>query len=148
MSKLLFSIVLLLVLTSSSFCQQTNPSPALTKQDYLKKSKRQKTAAWILLGGGVVLSFAGIAVGLNDATNNLIGIFYLEQPNSSNSVDVLIVSGLAAMAGSIPLFIASSKNKKKANAVSVSFKMETRSTVQQLAIVRTAYPSLSLKLNL
>lgn len=148
MSKLLFSIVLILVLNSVSFCQQTNPSPINTKEDYLKKSKSQKTAAWIVLGAGVVLTSAGMAVALNNATEDLIGLLYLEQPNSSNYGGALILSGLATMAGSIPLFIASSKNKKRANAVSASFKMETRSTVQQGAIVRAAFPSLSIKLNL
>lgn len=148
MSKLLFSIVLILVLNSVSFCQQTNPSPINTKEDYLKKSKSQKTAAWIVLGAGVVLTSAGFAVELNNANDALIGLFSLQQPKSSDVGGVLFFSGLAAMAGSIPLFIASSKNKKRANAVSASFKMETRSTVQQGAIVRAAFPSLSIKLNL
>lgn len=148
MSKLLFSIVILLVLNSGSFCQQNNPSPTLTKQDYLKKSKNQKTAAWIVLGGGIILTSAGMAIGLNNATDVLIGLLSLEQPKSSNDGGVFFYSGLAAMAGSIPLFIASSKSKKKANAFSASFKMENRSTVQQGAMVRIAFPSLSLKMNL
>ncbi len=148
MSKLFLSIVLLLVLNSGSFCQQTMPSLTLTKQDYLKKSKSQNTAAWIVLGGGVVLTSVGMAIGLFKATEALVGLLYLQQPKSSNDGEVLFYSGLAAIAGSIPLFIASSKNKKKANTVSASFKMESRPTFQQGAIVRTAYPSLSLKLNL
>src|SRR4030095_9061607 len=37
----------------SCFSQQTNPSNALTKEEYLQKSKHQKTAAWVLLGGGL-----------------------------------------------------------------------------------------------
>ena len=78
MSKLLFSIVILLVLNSGSFYQQNNPSPTLTKQDYLKKSKNQKTAAWIVLGGGIVLTSAGMAIGLNNATDVHIGLLSLE----------------------------------------------------------------------
>ena len=148
MSKLLFSIVLILVLNSVSFCQQTNPSPINTKEDYLKKSKSQKTAAWLVLGAGVVLTSAGFAVELNNANDALIGLFSLQQPKSSDVGGVLFFSGLAAMAGSIPLFIASSKNKKRANAVSASFKMESRSTVQKSAFVRTSFPALSLKFSL
>lgn len=148
MSKLFFSIILILVLNSVSFCQQSNPSQKFTKQDYLKKSKSQKTAAWLVLGAGVVLTSAGFAVELNNANDALIGLFSLQQPKSSDDGGVLFFSGLAAMAGSIPLFIASSKNKKRANAISASFKMESRSTVQKSAFVRTSFPALSLKFSL
>ncbi len=148
MSKLLFSIVLLLVLNSGSFGQQINTPQKFTKADYLKKSKTQYTAACILLGSGIVLTTVGIVIGLNVATDALIGILSFQQPKSSNDGEVLFYSGLAAMAGSIPLFIASSKNKKRAKAVSASFKMENQSTIHQSAFVRTSFPSLSLKLNL
>ncbi len=148
MSKLLFSIVFFLVLNSGSFCQQIKPAQKITKEDYLKKSKSQQTAAWIVFGSGFVSASVGIAIGLHKATEALVGLLYLQQPKSSNDGEVLFYSGLAAMAGSIPLFIASSKNKKKANAVSASFKMETRSTVQQSAIVRSSFPSLSLNFSL
>ena len=148
MSKLLFSIVLLLVLNSGSFCQQINPTQKITRENYLKKSKSLKTAAWIVLGTGFVSTSVGIGIGLHKATETLIGLLYLQTPESSNNGGALFYSGLAAMAGSIPLFIASSKNKKKAKAVSASFKMETRSTIHQSALVKTSFPSLSLKLNL
>jgi len=40
---------MLLILTTASFSQQTKSSPILAKQDYLTKSKEQKTFAWIFL---------------------------------------------------------------------------------------------------
>lgn len=50
-------LVIMLAISAASFSQQTtNPSPVLTKQDYLQKSKTQKTVGWILLGGGVVIN--------------------------------------------------------------------------------------------
>ena len=148
MTKLVCSFMFFLVINSSSFCQPMNPSQKISKEDYLKKSKSQNTAAWIVFGTGTVLASVGLAIGLKEATDALIGILFLQQPKSSNGGEALFYSGLATMAGSIPLFIASSKNKKRARAVSASFKMENRSTIHQSALVRTSFPSLSLKLNL
>jgi hypothetical protein len=50
--KKIMLCTMLLFLTASLFSQQTNPQ-SLSRQDYLEKSKKQKTAAWILLGGGL-----------------------------------------------------------------------------------------------
>jgi hypothetical protein len=50
MKKFFISAMLLLMITGS-FCQQKDFSKTLTQQDYLQKSKKQKTAAWIMLGG-------------------------------------------------------------------------------------------------
>ena len=125
---ILFS--LLLLLSAVTFCQQTT-APTLTKAEYLQKSKGQKTAAWILLGVGVAC--AAIA-----APGNV----------SLNSLPVLIIGGGAAAIGSIPLFIASAKNKKRASNISASFRIETRSSVQQYSINRIPYPALTVRFSL
>ena len=54
---------LLLVLPVTSFCQKTNDTVPDIKTDYMEKSKNQKTAAWVLLGGGVALIGTGFLVG-------------------------------------------------------------------------------------
>ena len=46
---------LLPAMPAASFCQKTNDSVQVVKTDYLTRSKNQKTAAWILLGGGTAL---------------------------------------------------------------------------------------------
>lgn len=46
---------LLPAMPPASFCQKTNDSVQVVKTDYLTRSKNQKTAAWILLGGGTAL---------------------------------------------------------------------------------------------
>ena len=56
--------------------------------------------------------------------------------------------GLLSSIGSIPLFIASGKNKRKALSVSTSLKMEKASMVQRTAMVMKSYPALSLKIGL
>ncbi|HEY5968351.1 MAG TPA: hypothetical protein VIU35_10245 [Chitinophagaceae bacterium] len=37
--KKTFVLDSILIITASTFCQQTNPATALTKQDYMQKSK-------------------------------------------------------------------------------------------------------------
>ena len=69
MLKLLFTFVLLLVLSNISYSQQVSPAPQLTKQDYLKKSKSQKTIAWILAGTGVTVSLSSIPFFISSGKN-------------------------------------------------------------------------------
>ena len=77
---------LLMIFSTTAFCQQTKTVTAqLTKTDYLKKGKNQKTAAWLLLGGGATVSLIGIAVEVNSANNALIDLFTLQPTTSSSS---------------------------------------------------------------
>lgn len=104
--KKMISLAMLLAVVVTSFSQQTEPSPVLTKQDYLQKSKSQRTSAFILLGTGAAL----LAVA---APGNV----------SFDILPILVIGGGAAIVGSIPLFIAAGKNKRRA--MSLSFKNET-----------------------
>ncbi len=61
MRKIIFSTILFLINTSL-FSQQTNSELPLTQHDYLKKSKNQKKAARILLGGGAALLATGLGI--------------------------------------------------------------------------------------
>lgn len=130
----------MLIIATAGFSQQNDPAPTLTKQDYLLKSKHQKTVAWILLGGGLLSTGLGsIRFKPDDdwgGGNN--------QPTTGSTV--FLVTGLAAIGGSIPLFIASSKNKKKAG--TVSFRMEMTPTVQQQNLVYHSYPAISFSISL
>ena len=58
-----------------------------------------------------------------------------------------MVTGLASMAGSIPLFIAAGKNRRKA-AAAVSFKMENSTIIDQWAISARQYPAITISLSL
>ncbi len=121
-------------LAFSSFSQQSNPSTTLTPQDYLKKSKRQKTAAGILAGVGIFSTL------LSTVQLKLYGE---EEPSNPNS-GLFLATGLTAIGGSITLYIASSRNKKKA--AGMGFKMERVSAIQQQSFVYHSYPALSLKI--
>ncbi len=51
MKKVIFCFMLL-VMSATCFSQIATSQQLLTKEDYLLKSKNQKTTGWILTGGG------------------------------------------------------------------------------------------------
>src|SRR5258706_10695840 len=141
--KKIFVFTLLLILTTTTFSQQTTPSPTLTKQDYLQKSKHQKTAALIMLGGGATLFIVGGVIAAHDVVDIFSG--HLQNANNETAV-ILSITGAAALLGSIPLFIASSKNKKKG--MSLSFKNEMIPSIVNNNPVYQSVPAISLRLKL
>ena len=125
----------LLILANSIHSQPGNPPAALTKQDYLQKSKHQKTAAWIFMGSGIGLTILGIS---EDKSNDGL--------SENSGKTVAIVTGLAAVSVGTTLFILSSNNKKKAE--TISFRMEKAPLIRQGNFVYRSYPALSFRLNL
>ena len=136
--KKIIVLTILLIVSVALFSQQIKPAPALTKQDYQDKSNNQKSAAWLLLGGGTAvltitaLSNLGVCIG----------------PGCTKKTFPVVGVGLggAAIVSSIPFFIASSQNKKKA--MSLSFKNETAPQLQKDGFANRAVPSLTLKISL
>ena len=143
--KLLLIVILLLVVSTASFSQWADTSSAIHETDYLRKSKNQKTAAWILLGGGALVTTVGIAVGLAETTEAVLGAFSGEEQSSFSAGAALTLTGLVAMVGSIPLFIAAGKNRRKA-AASVSFKMENSTNLYQYTVSNTRYPAVVVRI--
>lgn len=135
MKKIILS-TLLLITTIAGTGQHTNALRDLNKTDYLKKSKNQKTAAWILAGAGagtLILGLTRINVaGSNSGTvNNTTGY-------------VLLATGFAAGISSIPLFAASKRNKKKG--MSISFENNFTPYLQKSLVVYKMQPSFILKM--
>lgn len=121
-------------MSAVTFSQQTTPSPVLTKQDYLQKSKNQKGGAWLLLGGGTVV-LAGTLI----STLSSVG--------TKRKTSVVAISiGSAMMVGSVPLFIASGRNKRQS--MSLSFKNEMAPQLLKGSFVNRQVPSIFLKINL
>ena len=100
-------ILLFIVPAVASFSQ------SVSHDDYLAKSRHQKTAAWILLGGGVGLTALGIGISQANTVDYALG----NSSNHNTAGSVLAVAGVASLLGSIPLFISASHNKHKAAAV-------------------------------
>ena len=137
--KKIIVFTMLLIISVTSFSQQTKPAPALTKQDYQNKSEGQNSAAWVLLSVGTAV-LAGTMI--SEATSVCFGGGC---PKKSFPV-VLVGLGGTAVVSSIPFFIASSRNKKKA--MSLSFKNETTPQLQKDGFTNRPVPSLTLKINL
>jgi hypothetical protein len=153
MKKIIPHLVLL-VFPVVVFCQSTpNDIPAI-KTDYLKKSKNQKTAAWILLGGGSALTITSALMAApkvsEDYGNALAGVFTAEPAPENNytAENILLIAGVASMLSSIPLFIASKKNKRIAMNMSANIKMENARMLQYHSFVQTSYPAIAFKINL
>jgi hypothetical protein len=129
--KKIMNYFLLLPLPATSFCQKTNDSVPVVKTGYLAKSKSQKTAAFILFGIGVTtLTIAAVG----DLDLDALGA-------------VVVVGGVATIA-SIPLFIASGKNKKKAMNMSANIRMEKATIIERQSFVQSSYPAIAFKINL
>jgi len=59
--KKIIAFLTLLIIGMSCFSQQTDSLQSI-KTDYLRKSKNQKTAAWVLLGGGIAMTITGMII--------------------------------------------------------------------------------------
>ena len=127
-------LLLLSLFTISASAQQTTSAPTPTKSDYLKKSKKQKTIAFFLAGGGSIAWLAGVSKYMNQGDNI-----------DGGGEAAMIIGGTAVLA-SIPLFIISSKNKKKG--MSMSFKNQMLPQLQNSGFVYKVIPSLNLKISL
>lgn len=128
----------MLFIMTVSYCQQTKPRTDLTRADYLQKSKRQKTAAWLLLGGGTTVGFIGLA------NINLAGT---DDPDGVNNTPgtLLFVTGLASAIASIPMFTASARNKRKA--MNLSFKKQMIPQLQNYGLTFRSVPSVNIKIS-
>jgi hypothetical protein len=154
--KKLTTLLLLSLLFFNCISQQTNPSPSLTKQDYLKKSKKEKTTAWILAGGGLAMSAVTLTIAANqsaDATNNFLATLLSLAENNGTTVThdfsvlgVLFYIGAAGTIASIPMFVSSSKDKRKA--MSMSFSNQALPQICDNSFVHHAIPSIKLKISL
>lgn len=89
-----------------------------------------------MLGGGASFIFLGDLIGNSKGSSF----------GDAGTGFVMAGVGVLSMLGSIPLFIASAKNKRRA--MSVSFKNEMIPQLQGGSFVNQSAPSLSLKIGL
>jgi hypothetical protein len=129
--KQFLTLIVLLGFFTISFSQEITASKPITREDFLKRSKDQKVAAFIFLGVGAT----AIAIA---APGNV----------DFETLGFLVAIGAIGTLTSIPLFIASGRNKRKANAMIASFKMGKMSVPEKSILICSYYPSISLRLNL
>src|SRR5215210_437358 len=101
MKKVLLSFVCT-ILVAHSFCQTT--ATPLTRENYLKKSKNQKTTALVMIIGGAVTTTVGIAIALSGGLDQATG--GPDADKGQTLASILLISGSAAILGSIPFYIA------------------------------------------
>jgi hypothetical protein len=115
--KKIIALTLIAFFLFTTVFSQTNKS-SNHSPDYnalIQKSKRQKTAAWVCLGGGFVMLGTGIVITAAYLPVVLITSIAKDTRHEPAWVDVLSITGAAGMAASIPLFISAGNNKHKAN---------------------------------
>jgi len=99
-----------------------------------------------LLGGGSVLLLTGFIIPQGEVTQE--NLFWFDEHKNDNVKSACVLSGTLAMPGSIPFFIASSKNKRKAEGMAVLLKTEKLTSFQHLSFKQISYPALSVRITL
>lgn len=122
----------------------------MSKQDYLDKSRKQKTTGFIMAGGGVVLFAIGAGIYLESTSETVVSCFTLTSCTTDDSelgggAALTIIGGLAAL-GSIPVFISSGKNAR--NAAQISFQNEPTYFPKYVGNIPRSIPSLRLSIPL
>ncbi len=140
---------IIILILAISFCAIITHAQITDKKDMsantvdrdalLLKSKKQKTTGWILIGGGAGLTVAGFIIGQKEAIKDPLGFYSGEQTSGA----ALIVIGAASMVGSIPFFIASGKNKRKAELM-----LKNETFLNPHLNLKNHYAALGLKIHL
>ena len=140
-------ILIFLAFSTASFSQQLSKPPTYTKEEYLQKSKKQQKIAWILLGAGAALTITAFVIPEGDETDFNPVTWSYDHKNDGIKGG-LIVAGVLAMGTSIPFFIASGRNKKRANALSAFLQMERATVLDENAFNNKSFPALGLRISL
>lgn len=139
--KKIILITFLFALATASFAQQAVPKHSITQADYLKKSKRQKTWAWVSTGvGASTLLLTLFADALSTAVT-------LGQGKATGTTAPYLI-GAACVTTGVVLFVASGKNRKKANAVSAFINMEKAQVLQRTLFRNHSFSAVGLKISL
>jgi hypothetical protein len=122
-------------MSATTFSQQS-------KADYLKRSRNQKKAGWILLSAGSATVITSIIF----PKGGLIADYSPAKYSFENLKTTLFIIGGSLNLSSVPFFIYSGKNKRKAAAV--SFKMENYRQPYKLGYANTSFPAIIVRFKL
>lgn len=106
-------ITLCLILLIFGFQSFSQTPPEGSAEYYRQKSKNQKKTAWILLGAGTVMAVGG-GIGFNRSWN------LPEHYTETDIFGFIMLAGIVSDLVSIPVFISSGRNARRASRVSVS----------------------------
>ena len=137
---------MIMLVTSSLFSQLLTPKTPLTQQDYLEKSKRQKTAGKVLSIGGAGLIATGLSIPAGDLIDPFCsGWFCSDERENDEIKGSFILAGTVTLLSSIPLFIIAGKTKKKAT--TISFKNENTLQLSNQNLVYSSVPAIRVKVD-
>ena len=148
--KKIIILSLLLAFTASSFGQQSPPKQRWTGTDYLQKSKKQKKTGSILLAGGAGLIITAFIIPRGKLVHDgiCIGAYCSDKYKNDGIKSAFFIAGSLSSLGSIPFFIASRKNKKRANATSFIIDIEKVPMFQYATRKSQSFPVIGLRLGL
>jgi hypothetical protein len=122
------------------------------KTDYLAKSKKQRTAGWILTGTGSAVIGIGLVVSMAQvAEETAIGFGSMlpggedlpEQETHTKGGGALLLTGTAMLATGITFLNIAKKNKRKA--LSMSFINQSSQQLRYNTVMNTSVPSVRLR---
>jgi hypothetical protein len=148
--KKIVILTMLLAFVVATFGQQITPKQHWTESDYYKKSKKQKTAAWIFTATGTTGLLVTLALDAGQTTTGVLTTVFsggLVEPEYKSYTVPYLLSGACVISG-IYLFIASSKNKKKAKAASVYMDMENSQILRGTVFNNLSFPAVGVKIHL
>jgi hypothetical protein len=148
--KQVIILTLLFAFATASFGQQNVQKQPLPQAEYLEKSKKQKKAGSILLAAGAGLIITSFIIPRGELVHDgiCIGMYCSDKYKNDGIKSAFFIAGGISALGSIPLFIISGKNKKKANAASVFIDMENTPVLQLTKIRNQSFPAVHLKIGL
>ena len=143
----IIAVFIVVIVTVHCSAQQASPQLSI-KDSFIEKSKNQKKVAFIMLGAGAALVGTALIIPRGDFEGTEIdGLGGVTEKYSNDGVKAACgLTGVLSMLGSIPLFLASSRNKKRA--MSISFKNEFAPQLYNNNYVYIPVPSVTLKLGL
>ncbi|MFM2369183.1 MAG: hypothetical protein RL619_1483 [Bacteroidota bacterium] len=133
--KKTITFLMLLLFTVNAF-SQTIPNNEFSKEYYLKKSKNQKTTGWILLSGGTLMTVVGV-IGFSDS-------WYSSSNSTTDAYGFIMLGGVVSGLGSIPFFIMSGNNARKA--ATISLINQPVFSPMQGSLALNSQPALSVKI--
>ncbi len=122
-----------LVLTLTCYGQQNHHSKSLSYEDYLKKSNDQKSTGWVMLSGGILMMSIGTLI----ITGK--GVLAAGEGDA-----ILPLLGFATTIGSIPFFMSSGNNKRKA--ATIRLENQPAPVIGQNHFFLNAHPALTVKI--
>lgn len=142
----------MIVVTTTVICfgQQNVDSFPRVEKTYSQKSKSQKSTAIVLLAAGGVLDIIAIATFPKDyALIDWGGNNTDSEDARANTSGALFLVGTLSMLGSIPFFIVSHVNKKKAlNPLSIKLNTQHSHQMRNRSMQILHYPAITLSLRL